>query len=59
VFIAVLIAAVLTIAGGLAMPRAHVDDVEHRPVDEAADTADTANAVGSAESARPGKSNEP
>lgn len=33
VFIAVLVAAFLTIAGGLAMPRAHVDDVEHRPVE--------------------------
>ncbi|MFB9310839.1 MDR family MFS transporter [Agromyces hippuratus] len=32
VFVAVLVAAVVTIAGGIAMPRASVDDVEHRPV---------------------------
>ncbi|MFF2371152.1 MDR family MFS transporter [Agromyces sp. NPDC058110] len=36
VFIAVLIAAVATIAGGLAMPRAHVDDIEHRPAEATA-----------------------
>ena len=36
VFIAVLVAALLTIAGGLAMPRAHVDDVEHRPIESTA-----------------------
>ena len=35
VFIAVLIAAFATIAGGLAMPQAHVDDVEHRPAESA------------------------
>jgi MFS family permease len=33
VFIAVLVAAFATIAGGLAMPQAHVDDVEHRPAE--------------------------
>ncbi|WP_307045079.1 MDR family MFS transporter [Agromyces ramosus] len=36
VFIAVLVAAFATIAGGLAMPQAHVDDVEHRPVESTA-----------------------
>ena len=36
VFVAVLIAAVVTIAGGIAMPSAHVDDIEHRPVSEPA-----------------------
>jgi EmrB/QacA subfamily drug resistance transporter len=35
VFIAVLVAAFATIAGGLAMPQAHVDDVEHRPAERA------------------------
>lgn len=34
VFIGVVIAAVATIAGVLAMPRGHVDDIEHRPADE-------------------------
>jgi EmrB/QacA subfamily drug resistance transporter len=33
VFVAVLVAAFATIAGGLAMPQAHVDDVEHRPAE--------------------------
>ncbi|WP_084512269.1 MDR family MFS transporter [Agromyces subbeticus] len=36
VFVAVLAAAVVTIAGGLAMPSASVDEVEHRPVEETA-----------------------
>lgn len=37
VFVAVLAAAVVTIAGGLAMPSATVDEVEHRPADATAD----------------------
>jgi hypothetical protein len=32
----VLVAAVLTIAGGIAMPSAHVDDIEHQPASEPA-----------------------
>lgn len=36
VFVAVLAAAILTIAGGIAMPNGHVDDIEHRPVSEPA-----------------------
>ncbi|PWC03435.1 MFS transporter [Agromyces badenianii] len=36
VFVAVLVAAVVTIAGAIAMPSAHVDDIEHRPVAETA-----------------------
>ncbi|MGW9630707.1 MDR family MFS transporter [Agromyces sp. NPDC055520] len=36
VFVAVLVAAAVTIAGGIAMPSAQVDDVEHRPVEEPA-----------------------
>ena len=35
VFLAVVVAAIATIAGGLAMPRSHVDDVEHRPAETA------------------------
>ncbi|MBT2499094.1 MFS transporter [Agromyces sp. ISL-38] len=47
VFVAVLVAAFVTIAGGIAMPRADVDDVEHRPAgasaaETAAQTADKA-----------------
>ena len=34
VFTGVVIAAILTIAGAVAMPRAHVDDVEHRHVEQ-------------------------
>jgi len=34
VFIGVAIAAVATIAGAVAMPRAHVDDIEHRPAEQ-------------------------
>ncbi|WP_353827931.1 MDR family MFS transporter [Agromyces sp. SYSU T0242] len=33
VFAGVAVAAVLTIAGAVAMPRAHVDDIEHRPTE--------------------------
>ena len=33
VFVGVVIAAVATFAGALAMPRAHVDDIEHRPAE--------------------------
>ncbi len=36
VFLAVLVAAFLTIAAGLAMPRARVDEIEHRPAEAAA-----------------------
>ena len=36
VFVAVVVATVVTIAGALAMPRGHVDDIEHRPAEEAA-----------------------
>ncbi|WP_448003541.1 MDR family MFS transporter [Agromyces bauzanensis] len=36
VFTGVVIAAVAIVVGGLAMPRSHVDDIEHRPVDETA-----------------------
>lgn len=36
VFFAVAVAAVLTIAAALVMPRARVDDIEHRPVEAAA-----------------------
>lgn len=35
VFIGVAIAAVATIAGAVAMPRGHVDDIEHRSADQA------------------------
>ena len=38
VFIAVVVATVVTIAGALAMPRSHVDDVEHRPAEVEATT---------------------
>ena len=34
VFLAVIVATVATIAGAVAMPKAHVDDVEHRPAAE-------------------------
>lgn len=40
VFVGVVIAAVATFAGALAMPRAHVEDIEHRPA-EAAEAAST------------------
>lgn len=33
VFLAVVIAAVVTIAAAIAMPQAHVDDIEHRPAE--------------------------
>jgi len=36
VFLAVVVAAIVTIAGGIAMPSARVDDIEHRPAEEAA-----------------------
>ena len=34
VFVAVVVATVVTIAGALAMPRGHVDDIEHRPAEQ-------------------------
>jgi len=37
VFFAVIVAAVATIAGAAAMPSAHVDDIEHRPAEPAAE----------------------
>jgi len=36
VFLAVIVATVATIAGAVAMPSGHVDDIEHRPVEEVA-----------------------
>lgn len=36
VFTGVVIVAVATVAGALAMPRSHVDDIEHRPAEEQA-----------------------
>jgi len=38
VFLAVIVATVATIAGALAMPNGHVDDIEHRPAEETAST---------------------
>jgi len=35
VFVGVVVAAVATFAGAIAMPRAHVDDVEHKPAEAA------------------------
>nr|WP_082589984.1 MFS transporter [Agromyces sp. Soil535] len=34
VFLAVIVVAVATIAGAVAMPRGHVDDIEHRPAEQ-------------------------
>ena len=33
VFLAVVVATIVTIAGALAMPSSHVDDIEHRPAE--------------------------
>ncbi len=49
VFTGVLIAAAATVIGALAMPRSHVDDIEHRPLGDATpgdSTADGATADG-------------
>lgn len=35
VFLAVVVATIVTIAGGIAMPNGRVDDIEHRPAEEA------------------------
>jgi MFS family permease len=43
VFVAVVVATVVTIAGALAMPRGHVDDIEHRPAEQPAGDAPAAD----------------
>lgn len=39
VFVGVVVAAIATFAGAIAMPRAHVDDIEHRPAEDSEQSA--------------------
>ncbi len=58
VFVAVVVATVVTIAGALAMPRGHVDDIEHRPAEhptgDAATTKEPARQPADEDAAAPG-----
>ena len=58
VFVAVVVATVVTIAGALAMPRGHVDDIEHRPAEQptgdAATTKEPARQPADEDAAAPG-----